>query len=268
MARGVRPDILLLGTPSSIGRSSPTSIRETPGRRSAPANCSRFGHEPLEQENPSPALPESRRTLPPCAQPAIPATGSSSAMRSALMTARWLAASVVALPHSRQAWWPGARRIGTFPSPTFFQVALADDGRMDAIWPEKSRLPGHPVLVFDRRDTYLFPRPERPRRFTPTAPDPGVFIHRGPASAGAGKLRDPAGRGAGWRQVSSPPLRNERARPTRRRTWPASSCEQFHVFQRTPPALAAQRRGAQRRYPAETAEALALRLPGKGAFRR
>ncbi len=149
----------------------------------------------------------------------------------------------------------------------FAVMALADDSRMDILWPG-FRPRDIPVLVFDGRDTYLFHAPSAPEGFAPTAPDPGVFIHPG---------RHPLVRGNSVARLGEGWVATSVLAAVSKRTGEAYASkdlagiivhEQFHVFQRTRHPRWRPNDGVLLRYPAETAEALALRRLEKEAFRR
>jgi len=183
------------------------------------------------------------------------------------MTARWrrLASVVVLLSAGMVA---GSAPDRDVPVADVFQVmALADDGRMDALWPG-FRTRDIPVLVFDGRDTYLFHAPSAPAGFAPTAPDPGVFIHPGrhPLARGNSVAR----LGEGWVATSVLAAASKRTGETYALRDLAGIIvhEQFHVFQRTRHPRWRPNDGVLLRYPAETVEALALRRLEKEAFRR
>jgi len=178
---------------------------------------------------------------------------------------RRLAAVVVLLLAGTMAG--GAQDPGVPVADVFQVMALASGGPMDALWPGFQPR-GIPVLVFDGRDTCLFHAAAAPEGFVPAETHPGVFVQRGrhPLARGNSVAR----LGESW--VATRVLAAASPRPGE--TYALKDMagiivhEQFHVFQRTRPPGWRPNDAVLLRYPAETAEALALRRLEKEAFRR
>jgi len=183
------------------------------------------------------------------------------------MPASWRLLAVVVVLLSAGAVAGGAPDRAAPVADVFQVMALASGSPMDALWPG-FRTRDIPVLVFDGTDTYLFHAPNAPEGFTPTAPDPGVFIHPGrhPLARGNSVAR----LGEGWVATSVLAAASKRTGEAYASKDMAGIIvhEQFHVFQRTRHPRWRPNDGVLLRYPAETAEALALRRLEKEAFRR